>query len=87
MPEPGRVFLFIAALVGIALIVAFERYRIPLGTGYWPSPGVGTRIKLFFSLAALLCTPLLAFAAYLRSLGRKVLRAQEFPAGTSRLSR
>ncbi|MGH7388893.1 MAG: hypothetical protein ACREM3_05475 [Candidatus Rokuibacteriota bacterium] len=81
--------LVVAALVGALLIVAFERYRIPLRDWILAEPGASApRVKLvFLLLAALLLAPLLAFAAYLWSLGGKVLRAREFPLPGQRVVR
>jgi hypothetical protein len=63
------------------LIVAFARYRVPLSDWVLADPGSSAqRLKLvLLLLAALLLAPLFAFAAYLWSLGGKVVRAQEFP--------
>jgi hypothetical protein len=73
--------IIVAAAVGILLIAAFERYRIPLREWIIGEPGeAAQRIQLMFLvLAALLLVPLLAFAAYLWSLGASVIRAREFP--------
>ena len=73
--------LIVGACVGAILIVAFERYRIPLSDWLLADPGTSTkRARLaFLVLVALLLAPLLAFAVYLWSLGGRVLRAQEFP--------
>lgn len=73
--------LSVGACVGAVLIVAFERYRIPLSDWVLAGPGASAqraRLALLL-LAALLLAPLLALAAYLWSLGARVVRAQEFP--------
>ena len=74
-------FLVVGVFVGALLIVAFERYRIPLRDWVLAEPGASVqRVNLvFLLLAALLLAPLLAFAVYLWSLGGRVLRAREFP--------
>jgi hypothetical protein len=63
------------------LIVAFQRYRIPLRDWVLADPAAAAEwAKLvFLLLAVLLLAPLLAFAAYTWSLGERVLRAREFP--------
>lgn len=73
-------FLVVGTFVGALLIVAFERYRIPLSNWVLAQGASAQRVKLvFLLLVALLLAPLLAFAAYLWSLGGRVLRAREFP--------
>jgi len=73
--------LSVAAVVGALLILAFERYRIPLRDWILAEPRESAqRVQFIFLLvAALLLVPLLTLAAYLWSLGAKVLRAREFP--------
>jgi len=73
--------IVVAAAVGILLIAAFERYRIPLREWITAEPGeAAQRMQLIFLvIAALLLVPLLGFAAYLWSLGASVIRAREFP--------
>jgi hypothetical protein len=63
------------------LIVGFERYHTPLRDWILAEPEASAqRVKLvLLLLAALLLAPLLAFAAYVWSLGERVLRAREFP--------
>jgi hypothetical protein len=75
------VLVVFGALVGALLILGFERYRTPLHDWLLSDPReLGHRVKLVFLLAAaLLSAPLAAFAAYLWSLGAKVIRAGEFP--------
>ena len=70
-------FLVVGAFVGTLLIVAFERYRIPLRDWVLAEPGAtAQRVRLvFLLLAPLLLAPLLAFATYLWSLGGRVLGA------------
>lgn len=73
--------LVVGACVGALLIIAFERYRIPASD--WLLADTQTsaqRVRLIFLLlAALVVAPLFAFAAYVWSLGERVLRAREFP--------
>lgn len=73
--------LVVGTCIGALLIVAFARYRVPLSDWVLADPGSSAqRLKLvLLLLAALLLAPLFAFAAYLWSLGGKVVRAQEFP--------
>jgi hypothetical protein len=73
--------LIVGMCVGALLIVAFERYRIPLSEWVLADPGAAAqrgRLVLLL-LTVLLLAPLLAFAAYLWSLGGRVVRAREFP--------
>lgn len=81
--------LVVGTCVGALLIVAFERYRIPLSDWVLADPGASAqRARLIFLLlAVLLLAPLLAFAAYLWSLGERVVRAREFPPPGLRLIR
>ena len=71
----------LGTVVGLLLILGFERYRTQLRDSLVSEPGeLARRVKLVFSLAAaLLSAPLVAFAAYLWSLGAKVVRAGVFP--------
>jgi hypothetical protein len=73
--------LLVGTCVGALLIVAFERYRIPLSDWVRADPGASAqRARLvLLLLTVLVLAPLLALAAYLRSLGEKVVRAREFP--------
>lgn len=73
--------LVIGTCVGALLIVAFERYRILLSDWVLADPAVSARrLRLvLLGLAAIFLVPLLAFAAYLWSLGQRVVRAREFP--------
>jgi len=77
------------ATVGVVLILGFEHYRAPLHDWLLSEPEeLGYRVKLvLFFAAATLCAPLVAFAAYLWSLGAKVLRAGEFPPPGYRVTR
>jgi len=74
-------FLLVGTCVGALLIAGFERYHIPLRDWILAEPGASAqRVKLaLLLLAALLLAPLLVFAAYVWSLGERVLRAREFP--------
>jgi hypothetical protein len=78
-----------AACVGAVLIAAFERYRIPLRDWLLADPDASAQraqlVMLIF--AVLLLAPLLAFAAWLWSLGERVVRAREFPPPGLRLIR
>ena len=73
--------LVVGTCMGALLLVAFARYRIPLSDWMLADPGSSAqRVKMVFRvLVALLLAPLLALAAYLWSLGGKVVRAREFP--------
>ncbi len=73
--------IVVGALIGALLIVALERYLIPLRDGVLAEPGAAAqRVKfVFLLLAALLLAPSLGFAAYLWSLGGRVLEAREYP--------
>jgi hypothetical protein len=75
------VALVISTCVGALLIIAFERYRVSLSEWILADPGVAAQrlTTIFRLLVALVLGPLLAFAAYLWSLGNKVVRAREFP--------
>ena len=84
--DPGArrqviLYLVVAAVIGVLVILVLERYRIPLRDWALADPVRSTErvgwIILFF--AALLLVPLLGFAAYLWSLGGRVVRAREFP--------
>src|SRR4030095_16605742 len=68
-------------VVGALLILGLEHYRTPLRDWLLGEPGErARRVKLALSLTAtLLSTPLVAFAAYLWSLGARVARAGGFP--------
>lgn len=73
--------LIVGTLVGVLLMLAFERYRTPLrewiGSG---SRDAAHRIQpALVLLAVLLSVPVVAFAAYLWTFGTKVLRARQFP--------
>jgi len=71
----------ISTCVGALLIVAFERYRVPLSEWILADPGVAAQrlTTIFRLLVALVLGPLLAFAAYLWSVANKVVQAREFP--------
>jgi hypothetical protein len=73
--------LVVGACVGALLIMAFERYRISLSD--WvladPKASMERARSVVLLLAVLLLAPLLALAAYLWSLGGRVVRAREFP--------
>lgn len=73
--------LSVAAVLGALLILAFERYRIPLRDWILAEPRESAqRVQfIFLVVATLLLVPLLTLVAYLWSLGAKVLRAREFP--------
>ncbi len=73
--------VLVCALVGVLLIVSFERYRIPLRDWILADPETSAhRVKsVFLLVAALVLAPLLTLAGYLWSLGARVLRAEEFP--------
>src|SRR5215813_7076151 len=74
------------ACAGALLIFAFEHYRAPLGE--WVLADPGPRVRLVFLLMALLVlAPLIALAAWLWSLGGKVVRAREYPPPGLRVTR
>jgi hypothetical protein len=75
------VLLLVGMCAGALLIVGFERYRIPLRDWVLSDPETSAQwLKLIFLLvSALLLTPLVVFAAYVWSLGKRVLQAREFP--------
>jgi hypothetical protein len=79
--RPAVLLVVLGTVVGALLILGFERYRTQLRDWLVSEPGeLARRVKLVFSLtAALLSAPLVAFAAYLWSLGAKVVRAGVFP--------
>jgi len=81
--------LVVGTCLGALLLVAFTRYRIPLGDWLLADPGSSAlRVKPMLLLpAAILVAPLLALAAYLWTLGGKVVRAREFPPPGLRLIR
>jgi len=72
--------LVVGTCMGALLLVAFARYRIPLSDWMLADPGSSAqRVKMVFRvLVALLLAPLLALAAYLWSLGGKVVRPESF---------
>ncbi len=78
-----RMVLFVAsaAVVGALLISLLERYRDPLR--YWiladPELSAQRLNIIIILLAVLFLAPLIGFAAYLWSLGGRILRAREFP--------
>jgi hypothetical protein len=80
--------LAVGALVGALVIAGFERYRIPL-RDWMAEPGASAqRVQwVFVALAACLVAPLLAFSAYVWSLGARVRRAREFPPPSLRVIR
>jgi hypothetical protein len=73
--------LISGALVGMVLIFGFERYRAPLIDWILSEPAeLAKRVMLIMmTTAAVMSAPLVGFAAYLWSLGAKVIRAGEFP--------
>jgi hypothetical protein len=66
---------------GALLLSAFERNRETLAS--WVTADAGRTAQrmelLLAAFAVLLVAPLVAMAAYLSSLGRRTVRAQEFP--------
>lgn len=77
----AAVVVAVAIVVGVLLIAALERYRIPLRDWVLADPEKSAeRLNaIIFVLAALLVAPLLGLAAYLWSLGGRILRARAFP--------
>jgi hypothetical protein len=74
-------FFIVGAVVGVLLLLAFERYRMPLRDWLLAEPSASAHriTSVFLLLATLLLTPLLAFAVYLWWLGTNAVRAGEFP--------
>jgi len=74
-------FVVVGALAGLLLMVAVERYRLPLQDWLLSDPAqFARRIVLLAHLAAALLTaPLLGFAFYLWSFGVQVMRMQRYP--------
>ena len=81
--------LVVGAIVGALLIVGFERYRLPLRDWILSEPEqLAHRLRCLWLLCAvLLSAPLLSFAAYLWSLGRRVVRACQYPPPGQRVIR
>jgi len=75
------VFVVVGALAGILLMVAVERYRLPLQDWLLSDPAqLARRLVLLARLAAaLLSAPLLGFAIYLWSFGVRVMRMRRYP--------
>jgi len=72
-------FVVVGTFVGALLIVAFERYRIPLRDWVVAEGASAQRVEVvFLLLAVLLLVPLLAFAAYLWSLGEGFSERESF---------
>ena len=74
-------FIVVGALVGVLLIVGFERYRSPLRDWLLSEPEqLAHRLRLLFLLSAVsVSEPLFGFATHLWSVSGRVLRAQQFP--------
>ena len=74
-------FIVVGALVGVLLIVGFERYRSPLRDWLLSEPEqLAHRLRLLFLLSAVsVSAPLFGFATHLWSVSGRVLRAQQFP--------
>lgn len=69
------------AAIGAALIWTFDRYR-PLWEGWLDaaaSGGAGRPGMVLAAIAVLACVPLLGLAAYLWSVGGRVVRARRYP--------
>jgi hypothetical protein len=81
--------VILGALIGMLLIVGFERYGTLFRDWLLSDPReLSHRLRLgFFLAAALLSAPLIVFAVYLWSLGAKTLCAREFPPTGSRVIR
>lgn len=73
--------LVIATLLGALLIMIFERHGTALFEWLISDPGrAHGRLRMFFLLCGALCAlPPLGLAAYLRSLARRVRKAQRYP--------
>ena len=78
-----------AATLGGLLIVAVDRYSTPVRDWTLADPErMSSRLTIVFSIfAATASAPLLAFAAYLWSLGVKVMAARQFPPPDHRVVR
>jgi hypothetical protein len=70
-----------AATLGGLLILAVDRYSTPLRDWILSDPAqMPGRLKLVFTIFAVTASaPLLAFAAYLWSLGGRVVSSRQFP--------
>ena len=76
------VWLLVAGtVVGALLILAFERYQLPLARWIRADPrDAAHRLTLALVAGAIvLSAPAVLFAGYLWKLGGRVLRAQQFP--------
>ena len=74
------------ACAGALLVFAFETYRAPLGE--WMLADPEPRVRLVFLLMALLAlAPMAALAAWLWSLGGRIVAAREFPPPGLRVTR
>ena len=70
--------LVASACAGALLFVAFDRYRVPLGDWVLADPGPRVRF-VFLLMAVLVLAPLVALTVWLWSVGRRAIRAREFP--------
>jgi hypothetical protein len=79
------VVTLVGALIGVALIMVFTRYRPELAAWLGDTPSESrTRVGIVLVVMAVLgCTPLLGLAVYLWFFGRRVIRAQRFPPADS----
>ncbi|MGB5623874.1 MAG: hypothetical protein WBN65_15385 [Gammaproteobacteria bacterium] len=73
--------LVIATVLGALLIMIFERYGAALFEWLISDPGrAPERLRMFFLLCGALCAlPPLGLAAYLRSLARRIRKAEQYP--------
>jgi hypothetical protein len=74
-------FLLVGMCVGVLLLAGFERYHVQWRDWIIAKPEAsGPRVTLvLLLLTALLLAPLVVLAAYLWSLGERVVRAREYP--------
>jgi len=70
----------LAMCVGVPLILALERYRLPLRDWLLAEPGSAQRVWLVLAvLAVAMIVPLMQLAVHLWSLGGRIARVREFP--------
>lgn len=77
----ASVIAVVLALIGAALIMAFEEYRPGLEAWLGDTPSESTtRFGIVLAvLAAAGCAPLLGLAVYLWFFGKRIIRARRYP--------
>lgn len=76
----AMLLVVVSTVVGALIIAVFEFYKAPLFEWFQSDPEqLRDRLALLLVLLGAFLVPLLAFAAYLWSFGRKVIHAQQFP--------